>query len=72
MTIPSISKANERTDDYYYDEEDDDSKVEYLDSLPAEYVPPPSYSLESQRSQKVTVRVENYIPLSDDTAQVII
>lgn len=69
ITISSPDE-NDQTDDYYYDEVEN-SKIEYLDSRPAEYVPPPSYSLENQRPQKVTVRVENYIPLSDDTAQVI-
>lgn len=69
ITIPS-PEENVQTDDYYYDE-GESSNIEYLDSRPAEYVPPPSYSLENQRPRKVTVRVENYIPLSDDTAQVM-
>lgn len=69
MTIPSLEE-NDQNEDYYYDE-DENSNVEYLESRSAEYVPPPSYSLENQRTQKVTVRVENYIPLSNDTAQVI-
>lgn len=68
MTIPSPD-GNDQTDDYYYDEEDN-SKVEYLESRPAEYVTPPPYILENQLPQKVIVRVENYIPLSEDTAQV--
>lgn len=69
MTIPSQDDSNE---DYYYGDDDDDggAEIEYLDSRPAEYVPPPSYSLESHHPRKVTVRVENYIPLSSDTAQV--
>lgn len=69
ITIPS-PEENNQTEDYYYDE-DDHSKFEYLESRSAEYVPPPSYILENQRPQKVTVRVENYIPLGDDTAQVL-
>lgn len=69
ITIPSPD-GKDQTDNYYYDE-DENSKFEYLESRPAEYVPPPSYSLENQRTQKVTVRVENYIPLSEDTAQVL-
>lgn len=69
MTIPSRGE-NDQTEDYYYDD-NDNSNVEYLESRPAEYVPPPSYVLEDQRQQKVIVRVENYIPLSEDTAQVI-
>ncbi|XP_037039189.1 hemicentin-1-like isoform X2 [Bradysia coprophila] len=70
ITIPS-SDRNDKSDDYYYDD-DDDSNIEYLESRPAEHVPPPSYSLENQSPQKVIVRVENYIPLSEDTAQVSI
>lgn len=68
ITIPSLGE-NDQTDDYYYDEEEN-SNVDYLESRPAEYVAPPSFSIENQRPQKVTVRVENYIPLSEDTAQV--
>lgn len=68
ITIPSLDQKDQ-TDDYYYDEEEN-SKIDYLESRPAEYVPPPSYSLENQRTHKVTIRVENYIPLSADTAQV--
>lgn len=75
MTIPS-SVGNDKSDDYYYDDGDDDSApnsdIEYLESRSVEHVPPPPYSLENQRPQKVIVRVENYIPLSEDTAQVMI
>lgn len=69
MTIPSRGGENDQNEDYYYDD-NEDSNIEYLESRPAEYVPPPSYNLEEQRPQKVIVRVENYIPLSKDTAQV--
>lgn len=68
ITIPS-PEENDQTDDLYYDD-DDNSKIEYLETRPTEYVPPPSFILENQRPQTVIVRVENYIPLSHDTAQV--
>lgn len=76
MTIPS-SDGNDKPDEYYSDEGNDsekgeDSEKDYLESRPTVHVPPPPFSLENKLPQKVTVRVENYIPLSEDTAQVII
>ncbi|KAJ6596002.1 Hemicentin-1, partial [Pseudolycoriella hygida] len=70
ITIASLGDEDQ-IDDYYYDDEEK-SKIEYLESRPAKYVPPLSFPMKNQLSQKVTVRIENYIPLSEDTSQMSI
>lgn len=77
ITIPldiaenRITKEDDEIDNYDYDV----SKYEYSESRPIDYVPPPgqlrkSFSEMDAMPQKVTIRVENFIPITKDMAQV--
>lgn len=73
ITIPlaedRIPKKDDEIDTYDYDV----SKYEYFESRPIDYVPPPGQLQNSEvdaMPQKVTIRVENFIPISKDMAQV--
>lgn len=77
ITIPleiaedRVPKKDEEIDSYDYDL----SKYEYSESRPIDYVPPPgktqkSFSDVEDVPQKVTIRVENFIPITKDITQV--
>lgn len=77
ITIPleiaedRIPKKDDEIDNYDYDV----TKYEYSESRPIDYVPPPGQSQKpfsemEDMPQKVTIRVENFIPITKDMAQV--
>lgn len=82
MTFPTTSiELGESPEDYDFAAY---GKYDYSESRPVHFVPPPPYYDEQLRGtvveddvidvgkpQKVVIRVENFIPISDDTAQVI-
>lgn len=83
MTFPatSIELDENQDEDYDYTAQ---GKYDYSESRPVHFVSPPPYFDENVRGsgriaddeiidvgkpQKVVIRVENFIPISDDTAQ---
>lgn len=76
ITIPleiaedRIPKKDDEIESYDYDV----SKYEYSESRPIDYVPPPGqqkpFGEIRDMPQKVTIRVENFIPITQDMAQV--
>lgn len=86
MTFPSrsieLAESPEEYDLNAY------GKYDYAESRQVHYVPPPPYrddhqhgarkenvggpAIEIDKPQKVVIRVENFIPISDDTVQVCV
>lgn len=69
ITEPTIENTEDPQDYEYYD----DINEEYTNSHSAKYVQPPPYPEAlrlDNKPQKVTIRVENYIPITKDISQI--